>query len=80
MNETKAVKLWLDIGGVNELFLDELENEAANIAAMLKKRRKVKYGAIIAAAASLSAAAAIIVMRPKLATAFAGKVAKIPYA
>ena len=80
MNDEKTVKLWLDIGGINELFLDELEDEAASIAVMLKKRRRVKYGAIIAAAASLSAAAAIIVMRPKLATMVAGKVAKIPYA
>ena len=68
MKEEKATRLWVDIGGIAELYLDELEAEAANIAAKLKTRRRVKIGALAAAAASLSAAFAFIVIRPKLAT------------
>ena len=68
MKEEKATRLWVDIGGIAELYLDELETEAASIAARLRKRRRVKYGALAAAAASLSAALAFIVIRPKLAT------------
>jgi len=67
MNEDKAVKLWIDIGGIAETYLDELEEEAANIAARAKKiRRRVKYGAIVTAAASVSAAVAFMVLRPRL--------------
>jgi len=61
MNE-KSLKLWLDIGGIAEMYVDELEAEAEIIAAKAKRRRRVKYGAI--AAASLSAAVAIMVLRP----------------
>jgi len=68
MNEEKAIRLWLDIGGINELYVDELEDEATSIAAKFKTRRRVKYGALAAAAASLSAAVAIMLIRPRLAT------------
>ena len=68
MNENKATRLWLDIGGIAEMYLDELEAEAASIAAKSKVRRRVKYGAMVAAAASLSAAVAIMMLRPQLVT------------
>jgi len=68
MNEEKAFKLWLDIGGIAELYVDELEAEAASIAAKVKRSRRLKYGTIAAAAASLSAAVAIIVLRPEMVT------------
>ena len=71
MNEEKATRLWIDIGDIAELYLDELETEAASIAARIKTRRRVKYGALAAAAASLSAAVAFMVIRPKLATVWA---------
>jgi len=71
MNEEKAIRLWLDIGGINELFLDELEETAGNIAEKVKtRRRRVKYGALVATAATVSAAVAIIMLKPKLATEF----------
>ena len=71
MNEKKATRLWVDIGGIDEIYLDELEADAASIAAKLKTRRRVKYGALAAAAASLSAAVAFVVIRPKLANVWA---------
>ena len=67
MNE-KTMRLWLDIGGLDELYLDELEAEIALIAAKAKKKRKVTYGAIVATAATLSAAVAFVVLKPQLAT------------
>jgi len=66
MNE-KSLRLWLDIGGIAEMYVDELENEAVLIAAKAKTRRRVKYGTI-AAAASISAAVAFMMFRPKMAT------------
>jgi len=71
MNEEKTIRLWLDIGGINELFLDELEETANVIATKVKTRRRVKYGALVATAATVSAAIAIIMLKPKLATEFA---------
>ena len=68
MNEEKATRLWLDIGGVNELFLDELEEISAKIKA---RRRKVKYGALVATAATVSAAIALVVLKPRQAAGFA---------
>ena len=65
MNE-KALRLWLDIGGIAEMYVDELEAEASSIAAKIKRRRRVKYGTIAAAAASISAAVAIMVLRPQV--------------
>ena len=50
------------------MYVEELETEAAKIAARAKRRRQIKYGTIAAAAASLSAAVAIMVLRPKLVT------------
>jgi len=68
MKEEQAIKLWIDIGGIAETYLEELEEEAAKIAARaIKIRRRVKYGAIVTAAASLSAAVAIVVLRPRFA-------------
>jgi len=67
MNEEKAVRLWLDIGGIAEIYVDELEAEAQAIAAKAKMRRRVKYGTI-AAAASLSAAVALMLLRPQVVT------------
>ena len=68
MKEEKATRLWVDIGGIAELYLDELEAEAAGIAAKIKTRRRVKYGALAAAAASLSAAVAFMIIKPQFAT------------
>jgi len=68
MKEEKALKLWLDIGGIAEMYVDELEAEAAHIAAKIKRRRRVKYGTIAAAAASISAAVAIMMLRPQMVT------------
>ena len=64
MKEDKAIKLWVDIGGIAEMYLDELEAEAAIIAAKASKlRRRVKYGALITGLASLSAAVTFMVLR-----------------
>jgi len=68
MNNEKSIKLWLDIGGIAEMYLEELESEAASIASRAKMRRRVKYGTLAAAAASLSAAIAIMILRPQLVT------------
>jgi len=68
MIRDKAVKLWLDIGGIAEIYVDELETEADTIAKKARKRRRVKYGTIAAAAASLSAAVAIMILRPQVVT------------
>jgi len=69
MNEEKAIRLWADISGINETYLDELETEVAKIAARTSKvRRRVKYGAIVTAAISLSAAAAFVVLKPRVAS------------
>ena len=67
MNE-KSLRLWLDIGGIAEMYVDELEAEAEKLAAKARNRRRVKYGTIAAAAASLSAAVAIMVLKPRVAT------------
>jgi len=68
MKEDKALRLWAEISGIDDVFLDELDANIAMIAAKAKKiRRGVKYGAIVTAAASISAAVAIMVLRPKLA-------------
>ncbi|MCL2361770.1 MAG: hypothetical protein FWC73_08170 [Defluviitaleaceae bacterium] len=68
--EKRAFRLWSDIGGINEFFLEELEAEAEKIAAKAAKlRRGVKYGAVVTGLASISAALAIILLRPKLAQA-----------
>jgi len=75
MNEEKAIKLWVNIGDIAELYLDEVEADVAKIAAKLKTRRRVKYSALIAAAASLSAAVAFMVIRPKLTTVLARRAA-----
>ena len=76
MKEDKIIRFWLDIGGVDEFYLDELEEELARIAAKLKSRRKkVKYGALVATAATLSAAVAFAVLRPKLASEIVRKAA-----
>ena len=64
MNE-KTMRIWLDIGGLDELYLDELEAEIAQIAARAKKRRKVRIGAIAATAATLSAAVAFVVLKQR---------------
>ena len=66
MNE-KSLRLWLDIGGIAEIYVDELEAEATQIAAKAKTRKRVKYGTI-AAAASISAAVAFMILRPKMAS------------
>jgi len=67
-NEKRAFRLWSDIGGIKEFFLEELEAEAAMIAAKAAKLRKgVTFGAV--GLASISAALAIILLRPKLAEA-----------
>jgi len=72
MKEEQATRLWMDIGGIAELYLDEIEAEAEKIAARANRiRRRVKYGAVITAAASLSAAVAFMVLRPRLAMALA---------
>ena len=68
MNEDKALRLWLDIGGIAEMYVDELEAEAAAIAAKVRRRKQVKVGTIVAAAASIGAAVAIILLKPKAAT------------
>ena len=68
MNDDKALKLWLDIGGIAEMYVEELEADAAKIAAIARRRRRVKYGTLAAAAASLSAAVAIMVLKPELVT------------
>ena len=68
MNEDKALRLWLDIGCIAEMYVDELEAEAEIIAAKIRKRRRVKYGTIAAAAASLGAVVAIMVLRPQITT------------
>ena len=74
MIEDKATKLWIDIGGIAEMYLDELEAEAAKIAAKASKlRRRVKYGALITGVASLSAAVAFMFLRPKLVNKLASK-------
>ena len=74
MKEEQAIKLWVDIGGIAEMYLDELEVEAAKIAAKASiLRRRVKYGALITGAVSLSAAVALIFLRPKLAGKLASK-------
>ena len=73
MNEERIIRFWLDIGGIDETYLDELEEDAVHIAARAKKRRKVKYGAIVATAATLSAAVAFVVLRPQLASELARK-------
>ena len=74
MNEDRAIRFWVDIGGISETYLDELEEVAAYIAAKIKtRRRRVKYGAIVATAATVSAAVALVVLKPKLATEFAKK-------
>ena len=68
MKDEQAIKLWVDIGGIAEMYLDELEAEAAKIAAKADRvRRRVKYGALITGVASLSAAVALLFLRPKLA-------------
>ena len=64
MNE-KTMRIWQDIGGLDELFLDELESEIAEIAAKANKRRKIKIGAIAATAATLSAAVAFVVLKQR---------------
>jgi len=71
MKEEQATRLWVDMGGIAELYLDELEADAAKIAAKIKARRRVKIGALAAAAASISAALAFVIVRPKLATVLA---------
>jgi len=68
MNEDKALRLWLDIGGIAEMYVDELEAEAASIAAKLKRRKQVRVGTIVAAAASISAAVAIMMLKPQVVT------------
>jgi len=74
MKEDQAIKLWVDIGGIAEMYLDELEAEAARIAAKASKlRRRVKYGALITGVASISAAVALLFLRPKLANRLASK-------
>jgi len=74
MKEEQAIKLWVDIGGIAEMYLDELEAEAVKIAAKASKlRRRVKYGALITGVASLSAAVAFMFLRPKLASRLASK-------
>ena len=71
MKEEQATRLWMDMGGIAELYLDELETDTAQIAAKLKTKRRVKIGAMAAAAASISAALAFVVIRPRLATVMA---------
>jgi len=67
MKEEQAMRLWADIGGIDDMYLEELEQEASIIAAKASKvRRRVKYGAIVTAAASLSAAVAFMVFRTKV--------------
>jgi len=74
MKEEQAIKLWMDIGGIAEMYLDELEAEAVKIAAKADKlRRGVKVGALITGVASLTAAVALIVLRPKSANRLASK-------
>jgi len=68
MKNDKALRLWLDIGGIAEMYVEELEAEAELIAARTRRRRRVKYGTIAAAAASLSAAVAIMVFKPQIVT------------
>ena len=68
MIEDKALRLWLDIGGIAEMYVEELETEAAKIAARAKRRRRVKYGTLAAAAASLSGLVAIMVLKPEFVT------------
>jgi len=70
--DEKTVRLWADISGIDETYLDELDAEAAKIAARAKKiRRRVKYGAIVTAAASVSAAVAYVVLKPRFGRAAA---------
>jgi len=68
MKHDKALRLWQDIGGIAEMYVEELEAEAELIAAKVRRKRRVKYGTIAAAAASLSAAVAIMVLRPQVVT------------
>jgi len=74
MTDEQTMRLWADIGGIDDMYLEELEKEAAIIAAKASKvRKRVKYGALITAAASLSAAVAFMVFRPKLTLALAAR-------
>ena len=66
MNNARVTRLWQDIGGVDELFLDELAMDYAFES--IKSKRRVKYGAIIASVATLSAAAALVALKPKFIT------------
>ena len=62
----KALKLFTEISGIAESYLDELDAEVARIAARAKKlRRRVKYGAIVTAAASVSAAVVFVMLKPE---------------
>ena len=71
-HDEKAERLWVEMSGICELYLDELEAEAAKIAERANKiRRRVKYGAIVTAAASVSAAVVIAVLRPRFGRAAA---------
>jgi len=72
MNDEKTMRLWMDIGGIHEKFLDELEETTEMVATkMIARRRKVKYGALVATAATISATIAIVMLKPKLATTVA---------
>jgi len=69
-NENRAFRLWCDIGGVKEFFLEELEVEAARIAEKAAKLRNgLKVGALVTGIASVGAAIALILLKPKLAEA-----------
>jgi len=76
MNEERLMRLWLDIGGIDNLFLDELEETSELVATKEKTKRRVKYGAIVATAATVSAAVAFVMLKPKLAARLAKNVTK----
>jgi len=74
MKDEQIMRLWADISGIDEHYLEELEAETASIAAKASRmRRRVKYGAIVTAAASLSAAVALLVLRPRLSNVLAAR-------